>query len=98
MTNTKTCSRPGCDKTLRDRNTTGMCASGCRSPEAPPSIRASSSRSAKAPSQAAAPERGALERFRVACDALGIDAEAELDAFAAAWLDGVKAKLAEGEA
>lgn len=31
MPDLKKCSRPGCDKTLRSNNTTGMCATGCRS-------------------------------------------------------------------
>lgn len=98
MTTENTCSRPDCDKKLRSNNTTGQCATGCRSPEAPASVRATGTRSSKPRSSSPSTNNteGALERFRVVCGALGLDADAELEAFAQAWLDGVKAKVAEG--
>jgi len=91
----KTCSRSGCGKTLRDRNTTGMCSSGCLSPEAPASLRAPSVAGSELD---AAPKRRSasdtIKRFRTVAFALGKDPDAILEEAAQAWLD-VVAKAVE---
>lgn len=78
---TKTCTREGCGKTLRANNQTGMCATGCRSPDAP-----ASQRTVAPP----AGEEDVLVRFRRVAKALGKDPDAILDdanrKVAAAWL------------
>lgn len=87
-----TCSRPGCTKKLRSNNTTGVCATGCLSPDAPGSARAegvdtsgdSGSRTgARRPSTT-------LKQFRLVTRALGFDGEAILEEAARTWLDTVK--------
>jgi hypothetical protein len=97
---TRTCSRAGCDKTLRRTNTTGRCATGCRSSEAPAAAQAIGVRGGAARKAVAAPKEStegvALERFRAVCAALSIDADQELEVFAQAWLDGLRQKLTEG--
>ena len=98
MTDVKICSRPDCGKKLRANNTTGSCATGCLSPEAPAGKRAKGSgTSRREGKRAAAPESagssGALERFRQVATGLGLDPDAQLEAFAQAWLDEVRAKV-----
>lgn len=92
------CSRPGCDKKLRSSNTKGVCATGCRSSEAPPAARATGTRSESSPrsispAKVTAEASSALERFRVVAEALGKDADAILSEFAQAWLDELAAKV-----
>lgn len=98
----KQCSRAGCGKPLRRDNTKGVCSSGCLSAEAPGALRskdAAPRASAPAPRAAPAPAArdslSALEKFRVVCDALGRDADAELEAFASEWLKALAEKLEE---
>lgn len=97
MTDPTTCSRPGCEKKLRSSNTKGVCATGCRSPEAPPATRAKGTRSASSPrtTTAAQPrdESIALDRFRLVAEALGKSPDAILSEFAQAWLDELAAKV-----
>jgi hypothetical protein len=103
---TKTCSRSGCSKTLRASNTTGRCASGCLSLEAPPSLRAKgagaaelSARVTRAVDAQVRPPKGtALSRFKAVCDGLGKDPDEELEAFAQGWLDALRERLEEGAA
>ena len=80
----KFCSRSGCTKKLRPTNTTGMCATGCLSPDAMPSQRQVGNRG---------PGRGeassVMKRFRVVATALGKDPNAILDEAAQGWLDAV---------
>lgn len=92
-----TCSRSGCTKKLRSNNTTGMCGSACLSPDAPPSIRAKVAKATEVSevTPATPTEGSALARFRLVAGALGVDADGELEVFAQAWLDGLKAKLEE---
>jgi hypothetical protein len=98
----KQCSRPGCGKPLRRDNLKGVCSSGCLSPEAPGALRAKDATPrAPAPSPRAAPASAprdglsALEKFRVVCDALGRDADGELEEFASEWLKALAEKLEE---
>lgn len=83
---TKTCTREGCGKTLRANNQTGMCATGCRSPDAPASQRAPRT-------DAPAGQEDVLVRFRRVAKALGKDPNAILDdanrKVAAAWLQTI---------
>lgn len=91
----KTCTRSGCGKTLRDINTTGMCASGCRSPEAPLSLRAPGVGDEL--DVGTTKRRGAsdtMKRFRIVATALNKDPDAILEEAAQAWLD-VVAKAVE---
>lgn len=85
----KTCSRPGCEKTLKPNNTKGMCSSGCLGPEAPISLRA-----AAAGTDAPAGEEDVLVRFRRVAKALGKDPNAILDGacrkVAEAWLKTIE--------
>lgn len=95
---TKTCSRPGCGKKLRDSNTTGRCASGCLSLEAPPSLRAKGATGMgssvfKAATPRAKSGASALDRFKQVCAGLGKDPDEELEAFAQGWLDALLEKL-----
>ena len=99
-----TCSRSECDKTLRSNNTTGVCATGCHSPEAPPSIRAEAAGAVKAKPATSAlavatPATGgtALQRMRALCALLERDCDATLEAFAEAWLGEVRQKLDAAE-
>ncbi len=78
----KFCKRPGCDKKLRSTNTTGVCATGCRSTEASPSERVVGTRSVGA-------KDDVLRRFRLVARALGKDPEAILVEAAQTWLDTV---------
>jgi len=76
----KTCSRPGCNKPLRANNTKGVCATGCRSPEATSGRAASSPRA----------DDDVLVRFKRVAKALGKDPNAILEdatrKVAAQWL------------
>lgn len=98
---TKTCERPGCGKKLRSSNTKGVCGSGCLSDEAPPSQRAKGAGTPRREGKrAAAPESagssGALERFRQVAAGLGLDPDAQLEAFAETWLAEVRSKVEDG--
>lgn len=91
-----TCTRSGCGKTLRDTNTTGMCASNCRSPDAPLSLRAPGV-GADELDTGTTKRRGpsdTMRRFRVVATALHKDPDAILEEAAQAWLD-VVAKAVE---
>lgn len=96
-TPTKICSRPGCTKKLRPDNRSGMCWSGCLSPEAPPSLRAGSG--TRAPARPAPREDAsladddAMKRFRAVAEGLGFSPDALLNEFAETWLSEVKAKV-----
>ena len=83
----KTCSRPGCDKTLKPNNQKGMYSSGCLSPEAPISLRA-------AVTDAPGGEEDVLVRFRRVCKALGKDPNQILDGamrkVAEQWLQAIE--------
>lgn len=106
MSELRQCGRSGCGKFLRKDNTKGVCSTGCLSEEAPRHARhggtkgfhrsTNSTNEAPAPVAATAPrgERSALEKFRIVCDALGRDAEAELEHLAAQWLRGLAEKVA----
>lgn len=99
-TEAKTCSRPGCEKKLRRTNTTGMCATGCHSPEAPPSSRKVGTHTGP---QRTAPKRaqakgGALDRFRTVADGLGYSADKLLEEFASSWLAALREKVDEATA
>lgn len=98
-----TCSRTGCTKKLRRNNTTGMCATGCHSAEAPAGRRASLGATATVVSRepysmeiterpATAPS-DALAKFRVVAEALGKKPDELLGEFAQAWLEELRAKL-----
>lgn len=95
------CSRRNCTKTLRSSNTTGMCASGCLSPEAPASLRAKDVEGGKPKQQRSTtvavdekPDVGtALARFRAVHTAMGIDPEPVLEEFCTTWLDGIRQAL-----
>lgn len=92
----KLCTRTGCAKKLRASNTKDVCATGCHSPEAPPSVRAKGTRPERSTAIDAAPaavETGAIERFRMVAEALGKDADAILAEFAQAWLSELAAKV-----
>lgn len=89
----KTCTRSDCGKTLRDSNTTGMCSSGCRSPEAPASLRAPGVELDGAPGKRRSAS-DTIKRFRIVAFALGKDPDAILEEAAQAWLD-VVAKAVE---
>lgn len=94
MSDVKTCSRPGCGKKLNANNTKGVCNSGCRSAEAPPSMRApTATPSTRRPVKRAAAGE-ALERFRAVAEALGMDPDAVLEEFAEAWLAELREKVA----
>lgn len=101
---TKTCSRAGCGKKLYQSNTSGLCSSGCLSPEAPPSLRARGVKPARELSAVvtgAVDEQArrksakgtALARFKQVCAGLGKDPDEELEAFAQGWLDALLEKL-----
>lgn len=95
-TDSKNCARPGCSKKLRANNTTGSCATGCLSPEAPPGKRATGAtvRAARGEAPKRVPTQGvALDRFRVVCEALGMDPDEVLTEFAEGWLDALKERL-----
>lgn len=89
MPNLKTCSRPGCSKTLRAINVSGQCSSGCLSPDAPASVRAGSSGSAT--------RDDVMVRFRKMARLLGQDPEEILRStqkkVAQAWLDKLEAAV-----
>jgi hypothetical protein len=87
-----TCTRPGCDKTLRANNTKGECGSGCLSPDAPPAKRAKGP-ALKSTSSARSP--GAVAKFRLVAEGLGLDPEAMLEEFASEWLALLKSKATE---
>lgn len=93
----KTCGREGCGKTLRRDNVKGVCAAGCLSPDAPGALRAKNAAPRTAPRVAAVPvDRSgltALAKFRVVCDALGRDADAEFEEFCREWLKALAEKL-----
>lgn len=93
MSDVKTCSRPGCGKKLNANNTKGVCHSGCRSAEAPPSMRAHDTPSTRRPVKRASAGE-ALERFRAVSEALGMDPDAVLEEFAEAWLAELREKVA----
>lgn len=84
---TKTCSRPGCEKKLRRTNTHGVCRTGCHSPDAPEAARVVGK--AK-PTKSSAPSTDALKNFRVVATALGLDPEALLAEFAESWLKALR--------
>lgn len=90
------CSRRGCGKQLRSNNTTGMCGSGCLSPDAPPSLRAAGVDGDDIlddkPKKVGRSD--VQKRFRAVAVALGKDPDAILDEAAQAWLD-VIAKAVE---
>jgi hypothetical protein len=99
VSDAKTCSRPGCGKTLRANNSTGACATGCRSPDARPSQREGWGKpgwkdedAPKAP-RAVKPAGDALARFRIVAEALGKDADQLLEDFAAAWLAELRGRV-----
>lgn len=97
MSNGRTCERYGCGKPLRKDNAKGVCSSGCLSSLAPTAVRAKSTAPRDvSPVVAPAPrgERSALEKFRLVCDALGRDADTELEHLAAQWLRGLAEKVA----
>lgn len=79
----KTCSRPGCGKQLRERNQSGLCTSGCRSPEAPSYVREGGG------STEATASDDVMKRFRVVAKALGKDPDAILRDAAEEWLAAV---------
>lgn len=89
MAASKTCTRSGCDKTLKANNKKDMCSSGCLSPDAPPSVRASSTESPG--------EQDVLVRFRRVARALGKDPEEILTGamrtVAAKWLEAVESAV-----
>lgn len=93
----KRCSRAGCGKTLRANNTTGSCATGCRSEDAPPAKRAKASGGAGQAQASKAQEAvscaGALARFRVVAEALGKTPDDILEDFAQGWLDALRERL-----
>lgn len=82
----RTCGRPGCNKKLRASNTNGVCASGCLSSDAPPSLRAGGSST----SSETGGRSDVMRRFKVVATALGKDPNAILEDAAATWLDAVK--------
>ena len=84
-----TCSRSDCTKKLRSNNTTGHCATGCLSDEAPPSSRAK----ATAPKPEARGSLTAMERLRDVAQVLNLDPDAVLEEFAQAWLEELRGKL-----
>lgn len=93
------CSRSSCTKKLRSNNTTGRCATGCLSPDAPPAARAKGV-GAAAPKREAAKEVTAvashgetIELFRSVTQAVGRDPDEMIAEFAQAWLDGLREKL-----
>ncbi len=103
----KTCSRPGCGKKLYASNSTGMCASGCFSDEAPAAIRAKGPRQEGrlsapkdvSPKRAAAPKRkkaseDVIASFRAVATGLGRDPDEEIEKFCSAWLDALRERLA----
>lgn len=85
----KKCTRAQCGKTLRDTNKSGECSSGCLSPDAPPSLRASGLVSSTG--------EDVLKRFRRVAKALGKDPDAILDdamrKVAAQWLETLEAAV-----
>jgi hypothetical protein len=106
--NDKTCTRTDCGKKLRNDNSSGKCSSSCRSPEAPPSLRAEGVQAAVKASPtapaltpprvwSAAPTDTVtlmpLAKFRMVAEAIGKDPAAILNEFAQAWLDGLAEKL-----
>ena len=93
-----TCSRPGCTKTLRKNNTTGMCGSGCLSPEAPPAKRAKDTGGLYPRPKAAkaAPGLSDLEKFRLLNELIGLRPDEVLNEFAHEWLELLKTKMTEG--
>lgn len=103
-----TCSRTGCTKELRSNNKTGVCGSGCLSPEAPPAKRAAGVSGASSPKPKAAPKPrpsppspasdDVMTRFHTVTAALDMDGHAILREAAQAWLDQVRAVVqAAGE-
>lgn len=95
MSDEKRCERYGCGKKLRKDNTKGVCSTGCLSSLAPATARAKTTNAhPAAPAPAPRGERSALERFRLVCDALGKDAEAELEHLASQWLRALAEKVA----
>lgn len=82
----RSCGRPGCNKKLRTSNTSGVCWSGCLSPDAPASIRADSSSSASG----SAPRSDVMRRFKVVATALGKDPNAILEEAAKEWLSALE--------
>lgn len=89
----KTCSRPGCGKQLRERNQSGLCTSGCRSPEAPSYVREGGGSTEATASEARPRKVGGgddvMKRFRVVAKALGKDPDAILRDAAEEWLAAV---------
>lgn len=81
------CRRNGCGKKLRSNNTTGVCATGCFSSEAPPSTRAGAA--VKSPRVSKAPKADAADvmaRFRAVATGLGKSPDVILQDAAQAWL------------
>jgi hypothetical protein len=96
-TDAKTCSRPGCEKKLRSTNTTGVCATGCRSPEAPPSSRKVGTHAGTRAGSTTRPKAkaGAMECFRSVAEGLGYSADELLEEFASTWLAALREKVDE---
>lgn len=85
------CSRPGCTKQLRSNNTSGVCGSGCRSPEAPPSQRDPALDDDvldDKPKKRRASDT--MKNFRAVASALGKDPDAILEEAAEEWLAVVR--------
>lgn len=98
MTDVKTCSRPGCDKKLRSDNSTGLCSTNCRSPEAPPAMRAKEAKAAPERAPKAKADSEALERFRVSLGRLVVDLDTRMRNRAArAWVEAALAAIAKAE-
>lgn len=88
---TKLC--PHCGKKLRSDNTRGAC-SAClargKKADGEPAPKRRSSTAAADTAQAAGT---AVERFRQVASGLGLDPDTQLEAFAQAWLDELRAKV-----